>query len=73
MPYPITNGVLAMSEITTKSTEAADIIAGNAPSAEVVPKNILIPFILLTSCFALWGLANNMTDVLIALLPKKET
>lgn len=62
-----------MSEITTKSTEAADIIAGNAPSAEVVPKNILIPFILLTSCFALWGLANNMTDVLIAQFRKVFT
>ena len=32
----------------------------------IVPKNILWPFILLTSCFAWWGLANNMTDTLLA-------
>lgn len=35
------------------------------PSA-VVPRHLLWPFILLTSCFALWGLANNMTDTLLA-------
>ncbi|MGF1735497.1 L-fucose:H+ symporter permease [Photobacterium satsumensis] len=55
-----------------------DII--NVPSGEVseqkseiIPKAILIPFILLTSCFALWGLANNMTDVLIAQFRKVFT
>lgn len=42
-------------------------------SHQVVPKSILIPFILLTSCFALWGLANNMTDVLIAQFKKVFT
>lgn len=42
-------------------------------SIQVVPKAILIPFILLTSCFALWGLANNMTDVLIAQFKKVFT
>jgi FHS family L-fucose permease-like MFS transporter len=42
-------------------------------SHQVVPRSILIPFILLTSCFALWGLANNMTDVLIAQFKKVFT
>ncbi|MFQ1995937.1 L-fucose:H+ symporter permease [Aeromonas veronii] len=42
-------------------------------SHQVVPRHILIPFILLTSCFALWGLANNMTDVLIAQFKKVFT
>ncbi len=37
---------------------------------KLVPKNILIPFILLTSCFAWWGLANNMTDTLLAAFKK---
>lgn len=32
----------------------------------VVPRHLVWPFILLTSCFALWGLANNMTDTLLA-------
>jgi FHS family L-fucose permease-like MFS transporter len=40
---------------------------------QIVPRSILIPFILLTSCFALWGLANNMTDVLIAQFKKVFT
>ena len=39
----------------------------------VVPKEFLVSFILLTSCFALWGLANNMTDVLIAQFRKVFT
>ena len=39
-------------------------------SAPLVPKSVLLPFILLTSCFALWGLANNMTDTLLAAFKK---
>ncbi|MTI12766.1 L-fucose:H+ symporter permease [Sansalvadorimonas verongulae] len=39
-----------------------------APS--VISRNLIAPFILLTSCFALWGLANNMTDVLVAQFQK---
>jgi MFS transporter, FHS family, L-fucose permease len=31
----------------------------------LVSRAVLLPFILLTSCFALWGLANNMTDPLV--------
>lgn len=40
----------------------------DAPSAGVpiVPREYLLPFVLLTTLFALWGLANNMTDVLLA-------
>lgn len=41
--------------------------------ADVIPKKVLIPFVLLTLCFALWGLANNMTDVLIAQFRKVFT
>ena len=33
---------------------------------KVVEKKYLLPFILVTSLFALWGLANNMTDTLLA-------
>ncbi|MFC4992491.1 MFS transporter [Rubritalea tangerina] len=32
----------------------------------VVPKLYLIPFILVTTLFALWGFANNVTDPLVA-------
>ncbi len=31
----------------------------------LVPKQILLPFIVLASCFAWWGLANNLTDPLV--------
>lgn len=38
--------------------------------APVIPSDILRPFILVVCCFALWGLANNMTDVLVAQFKK---
>ncbi|MDR1880761.1 MAG: L-fucose:H+ symporter permease [Tannerellaceae bacterium] len=39
---------------------------GNA----LVPKAYLLPFILITSLFFAWGLANNMTDTLLAAFKK---
>ena len=39
-------------------------------SSGIVPRHILWPFILITSCFAWWGLANNMTDTLLAAFKK---
>lgn len=38
----------------------------NEKRPPLLPKGVLIPFLLLTSCFAWWGLANNMTDTLLA-------
>lgn len=37
---------------------------------KLVEKKYLLPFILVTSLFALWGLANNMTDTLLAAFRK---
>jgi FHS family L-fucose permease-like MFS transporter len=37
---------------------------------KLVQRETLIPFILLTSLFAWWGLANNMTDTLLAAFKK---
>ena len=34
-------------------------------SRQVVPKNFLIPFVLVTFCFALWGFANDITNPLV--------
>lgn len=45
------------------ATEPEDIPAGGIPT---VPRSYLLPFVLLTTLFALWGLANNLTDVLLA-------
>ena len=39
-------------------------------SPRVVPGKYLIPFIMLVSCFALWGLLNNMTDNLVPAFQK---
>lgn len=36
----------------------------------IVEKKTLLPFILITSLFFLWGLANNMTDTLLAAFKK---
>ncbi len=36
----------------------------------MIDKKFLIPFILVTSLFFLWGLANNMTDTLLAAFKK---
>lgn len=33
---------------------------------KVLEKNYLVPFVLVTSLFFLWGVANNMTDTLLA-------
>ncbi|SDD71044.1 MFS transporter, FHS family, L-fucose permease [Algoriphagus faecimaris] len=35
-------------------------------SAPIVPKNLLLPFILITSLFALWGFANDITNPMVA-------
>lgn len=40
---------------------------------KVIPKEIKLGFWLLCTCFAMWGLANNMTDVLIAQFRKVFT
>lgn len=37
---------------------------------KVIEKKYLLPFILVTTLFALWGLANNMTDTLLAAFRK---
>ncbi|MEI6892491.1 MAG: L-fucose:H+ symporter permease [Pontiella sp.] len=33
--------------------------------SDIIPRNIVFPFILLSTCFAMWGLSNNMTDPLV--------
>ena len=38
---------------------------GQAPQDSVVPKQFVAPFILVTSLFALWGFANDITNPLV--------
>ena len=46
--------------------EASSNAIVSGPSTPLVPRQTLLPFLLLTSCFAWWGLANNMTDTLLS-------
>lgn len=39
--------------------------SSDSQNARIVPAGIVLPFIVLASCFAWWGLANNMTDPLV--------
>ncbi len=39
-------------------------------SSGIVPRENLIPFILVTSCFGLWGMVNMMTDTLVPAVQK---
>lgn len=52
------------------SDEETPEITVNKYSHALIPQNCLIPFVLLVACFASWGLANNMTDVLVAQFKK---
>lgn len=40
------------------------------PIAKVVSKNYLLPFILITSLFALWGFANDITNPMVSAFKK---
>lgn len=48
----------------TETNSSNDI--SKSKKTPLVPRQVLWPFILLTSLFAWWGLANNMTDTLLA-------
>ena len=39
-------------------------------SMQIVTKNVIIPFILITSLFALWGFANAVTDPMVQAFKK---
>jgi len=47
--------------------DTGNAVAQSAPAVRpLVPRSYLLPFLLLSTLFALWGLANNLTDVLLA-------
>jgi FHS family L-fucose permease-like MFS transporter len=41
-------------------------MSAQSSSASPVPRSILVPFILVTSLFALWGFANDITNPMVA-------
>lgn len=38
----------------------------NSKNISIVPKKNLVPFVLITSLFALWGFANDITNPMVA-------
>ena len=42
----------------------------NNGSSRIISSGLIWPFILITACFALWGAANNMTDLLVPAFQK---
>src|ERR1035437_119399 len=40
-------------------------VAGRAARKRLVPAGFLVPFLLVTALFILWGIVNNLNDVLI--------
>jgi len=50
-----------MQDSNFSSTDMADRAANN----RLVPAGFLIPFLLVTALFIMWGIVNNLNDVLI--------
>lgn len=49
----------------SNAMESVDPVSEDVGSDAVVPKQYLIPFALTTTCFALWGFANDFTNPLV--------
>ena len=47
-----------------------NITMNQAKSTPVVPKELLLPFILITTLFALWGFANDITNPMVSAFKK---
>ncbi len=45
--------------------DAESVISHKRQKGKLLPSGAIFPFILLASCFAWWGVANNMTDPLV--------
>ncbi len=55
-----------MNTSSVQTTKVADSAAAEEPShAHMFPSGHLVPFVLVTFLFFLWGIPNNLTDVLI--------
>ena len=54
-----------MTEATGKASKSNQI-----ETDILVSRDVLIPFILITSCFALWGFANDITNPMVAAFQK---
>ena len=52
------------------SSNTSTTQSGEASGSRLIYSGMLLPFVLITACFALWGAANNMTDLLVPAFQK---
>jgi FHS family L-fucose permease-like MFS transporter len=55
---------------TAPSTAAEGAAGGSDKAAAVIPRANLLPWILITCCFALWGFANDITNPMVKAFSK---
>ncbi|GAA4104020.1 L-fucose:H+ symporter permease [Zhongshania borealis] len=55
--------------MNTVKAATVDAVTMNK-NVELVPRALLIPFVLITCCFALWGFANDITNPMVAAFQK---
>ena len=59
-----------MSELTDTPTMKEENNTQTAVKKPVVRKELLFPFIIITSLFALWGIANDLTNPMVSAFKK---
>lgn len=47
------------------ATDTSETTTGQPGKGRIVEKHLVLPFVLLVLCFAAWGIAANLTDILV--------
>ncbi|MGB3256656.1 MAG: L-fucose:H+ symporter permease [Ornithinimicrobium sp.] len=47
------------------ATDTSETTTGQPGKSRIVEKHLVLPFVLLVLCFAAWGIAANLTDILV--------
>lgn len=66
MTYKVENNL----NLIILKTSFSNILMDNLTKVPTVSKKVLVPFILITSLFALWGFANAVTDPMVQAFKK---
>lgn len=59
-----------MQSKITLTENGKNSVGNKEKNAPIIQPGLLVPFFLIASCFALWGAANNMTDLLVPAFQK---
>lgn len=52
-------------QISTSPTQKTDVLTDSGETTSIFPKQHMLPFLLVTVLFFLWGMSNNLTDILV--------